>query len=170
VRRGGRLHGVHAKDSRQRARPTRPPRRLKLPVARQRRVAREVAPDAIGQRVDDLALVGRVAQLGFSSSGLEMNAVSTRMLGMSGAFSTAKPACSTRRLCSRPTRPMRCSTSVPTFRLSLICAVVLMSSIARSTCASFTDRTLTPPTWSAAFSRLAIQRAALLLAAPVDSA
>ena len=32
-----------------------------------------------------------------------MNAVSTRMDGMSGAFSTAKDACSTLALCSRPT-------------------------------------------------------------------
>ena len=65
---------------------------------------------------------------------------------------------------------MRASTSLPRRRLSLICAVVLMSSMACSTCGSRTVFTLTPPTWSAAFSLLAIQRAALLLAPLVDSA
>ena len=49
---------------------------------------------------------------------------------MSGAFNTAKPACSTCALCRWPTLPMWPSTSWPIFRLSLICAVVLMSSIA----------------------------------------
>ena len=53
------------------------------------------------------------------------------------------------------------STSLPSLRLSLICAVVLMSSRARITVSSLTA-TLTPPTRSAAFSRFAIQRAAPL--------
>ncbi len=54
--------------------------------------------------------------------------------------------------------------------LSLICAVVLMSSSARITCTSLPALTLTPPTMSAAFSLLAIQRAAVLVAAPSLSA
>ncbi len=57
---------------------------------------------------------------------------------MSGALSTAKPACSTCGLCSRAPMP-RISPSIapPSLRLSLICAVVLMSSRARCTCASW---------------------------------
>ena len=89
---------------------------------------------------------------------------------MSGALSTANPACSTCPLCSLPTRPMRVSTSLPSLMLSLICAVVLMSSMACSTWGSRTLPTLTPPTWSAEFSRSAIQRAAALLAPLVLSA
>ena len=89
---------------------------------------------------------------------------------MSGALSTAKPACSTLRLCSVPTWPMSCNTSRPMRRLSRICAVVLMSARARSTCASLTLARLTPPTPSAAFSLLAIQRAAALVAPFSDKA
>ena len=94
-----------------------------------------------------------------------MKAVSTRIDGTSGAFSTAKPACSTCGLCSRPTLPIWPSTSPPSFMLSLICAVVLMSISARSTVESLALM-LTPPTRSAAFSLSAIQRAVALLAAP----
>ena len=79
---------------------------------------------------------------------------------MSGAFSTAKPACSTLPLCSWPTLPIWPSTSPPSLRLSLICAVVLMSSIARMHGRVLAPATLTPPTRSAAFSLSAIQRAA----------
>lgn len=57
----------------------------------------------------------------------------------------------------------------PSFRLSLIWAVVLMSSNARCTVAS-AALTFRPPTTSAAFSLLAIQRAAALLAPRVLSA
>ena len=88
---------------------------------------------------------------------------------MSGAFSTAKPACSTCCLCSRPTWPMWPSTSRPMRRLSWICAVVLMSSSVRITCASLL-RTLMPPIASAAFSRWAISRAVVLVAPESDSA
>ena len=98
-----------------------------------------------------------------------MKAVSTSTLGMSGAFSTAKPARSTLRLCSRPTPPISRSTASPSTRLSLICAVVLMSSMARCTSESFTPR-LTPPMRSASFSLLASQRAAALEAPRSDSA
>ena len=42
-----------------------------------------------------IVLVGLVVEPGFSSSSFEMKAVSTRIDGMSGAFRTAKPACST---------------------------------------------------------------------------
>ncbi len=137
---------------------------LQLPLPCQRRVLREIALDAGGQRVDQPRLVGRVAQLALLPRGLEMNAVSTRMLGTSGAFSTAKPACSTRRLVQpADLAERRPAPRWPSCRLSLICAVVLMSSIARSTCVSLIAA-LTPPTRSAAFSRCAIQRAAALLA------
>ena len=90
-----------------------------------------------------------------------MNAVSTRIDGTSGAFSTAKPACSTCALCSLPTLPICPSTSPPSFMLSLICAVVLMSSKVRITVCSFA-LIFTPPTRSAAFSLSAIQRACAL--------
>ncbi len=93
-----------------------------------------------------------------------MKAVSTSTLGMSGALSTANPACSTRGLCRRPTLPISPSMAAPSLRLSLICAVVLMSSRARCTCASLA-LTLRPPIRSALFSLSAIQRAALLEAA-----
>ena len=96
-----------------------------------------------------------------SSSGLLMKAVSTSTLGMSGAFSTAKPACSTRGLCRRAMPPISPSSTLPSFRLSLICAVVLMSSRARCTCWSWL-LTFRPPTRSAWFSLLASQRAAVL--------
>ena len=98
-----------------------------------------------------------------------MKAVSTSTLGMSGALRTAKPACSTRGLCSLPTRPTSVSIAPPSLRLSLICAVVLMSSRVRATVASL-DFTLMPPTRSAAFSLFAIQRAVALLAPLVLSA
>ena len=55
-------------------------------------------------------------------------------------------------------------------RLSLIWALVLMSAMARSTCASLTDATPAPPTPSAAFSLLASQRAAALVAPLSDKA
>jgi len=92
-----------------------------------------------------------------------MKAVSTSTLGMSGARSTAKPACSTRGLCSLPTRPISPSMALPRRKLSLIWAVVLMSSRVRCTSRSLA-RTFRPPTRSAAFSLLAIQRAAALVA------
>ncbi len=66
---------------------------------------------------------------------------------MSGAFSTAKLACSTLPLWSLPTLPIWPSTSPPSFRLSLICAVVLMSIRARSTLSSLAWM-LAPPTRS----------------------
>ena len=47
---------------------------------------------------------------------------------MSGALSTAKPACSTRGLCKVLMRSSSRSTAEPNFRLSLICAVVDRSS------------------------------------------
>ena len=80
---------------------------------------------------------------------------------MSGAFSTAKLACSTLPLWSLPTLAIWPRTSPPSLRLSLICAVVLMSIRVRRTVASLAW-TLAPPTRSDAFSRFAIQRAALL--------
>jgi hypothetical protein len=92
-----------------------------------------------------------------------MKAVSTRMLGMSGAFSTAKPACSTR-LVQRAHAADAVQHLAADLEESLICAVVLMSSMARSTWASRTATVLTPPTTSAAFSLLASQRAAALVA------
>ena len=98
-----------------------------------------------------------------------MKAASTSTLGMSGALSTANEACSTRGLCSLPTRPISPSSAPPSFRLSLICAVVLMSSRARWTWASLV-RTFRPPIRSALFSLSAIQRAALLEAPPWLSA
>jgi hypothetical protein len=98
-----------------------------------------------------------------------MKAASTSTLGMSGALSTAKPACSTRGLCSLPTRPISPSMALPSVRLSLICAVVLMSSRARCTSAS-RGATFRPPIRSALFSLSAIQRAALLVAPPWLSA
>ena len=94
-----------------------------------------------------------------------MKAVSTNTLGMSGALSTAKLACSTLGLCRRPTPPISRSMAPPSCRLSLIWAVVLMSSRARLTWASCATM-LTPPIKSALFSWLAIQRAALLVAPP----
>ena len=45
------------------------------------------------------------------------------MLGMSGAFSTAKAACSTEPLCKRLIPPISFKTAFPSFMLFLICAV-----------------------------------------------
>src|SRR5882724_2642541 len=59
----------------------------------------------------------------FSSSGLVRKAVSTRMDGMSGALSTAKPACSTCDLCRSLTPPISPRTALASFRLSLMVAV-----------------------------------------------
>ena len=98
-----------------------------------------------------------------------MKAVSTSTLGMSGALSTAKPARSTRALCRRPTPPISRSMAPPSLRLSLICAVVLMSSRARCTWASFT-LTFTPPIRSALFSLSASHLAAELEAPRSESA
>lgn len=47
---------------------------------------------------------------------------------MSGDFSTMKPACSTRRLCSGVMRPMLLSTFCPTFKLDDSEAVIDKSS------------------------------------------
>ena len=55
----------------------------------------EVALDAGEDRARHLVLVGLVVAAGVPRPDCEMNAVSTRIEGMSGAFSTAKPACST---------------------------------------------------------------------------
>ncbi|MNJ81243.1 hypothetical protein D3C77_799610 [compost metagenome] len=63
-----------------------------------------------------------------ASDGLEMKPVSTRIEGMSGDFSTMKPACSTRRLCSGVMRPMLLSTFCPTLRLEDSEAVIDRSS------------------------------------------
>ena len=92
-----------------------------------------------------------------------MKAVSMRTLGMSGALSTAKPACSTWALCNFPTPPISLITARPKCKLSLICAVVLMSKIALRTFTSLALR-LTPPTASAAFSLFASHRAEALVA------
>ena len=58
--------------------------------------------------------------------------------------------------------PISPSSTRPSLRLSLICAVVLMSSIARCTCWSRCPSRFTPPIRSAWFSLLASQRAAAL--------
>ena len=81
---------------------------------------------------------------------------------MSGAFSTAKPACSTLPYCSLPTLPMRPSTSrrcagCPDHRGGAHVEQVRTTSASRFF-------TLMPPTRSAAFSLSASQRAAVLLA------
>jgi uncharacterized protein GlcG (DUF336 family) len=62
-----------------------PGRGLQLPVARKRRIAREVAPDTRQQRVHQLAAVGRVAQLGLlfrvgDERGLDQDARDVRRL------------------------------------------------------------------------------------------
>ena len=88
---------------------------------------------------------------------------------MSGALSTAKPGLFDAPLCSRPTRPIWPSTSLPSLEAVLICAVVLMSSRARSTAASCPDATFTPPTRSAAFSCQPASGRRALVAAPSDS-
>jgi hypothetical protein len=98
-----------------------------------------------------------------SSSGFEMNAVSMRIDGMSGAFRTANPACSTVALCSGLCVAMPFSTCCPTLRLSLICAVCERSSSVRASTGSRRSR-LTPPMRSAAFSFCASHFAAALVA------
>ena len=60
----------------------------------------------------------------FSSSGLLMKAVSTSTDGTSGERSTAKLACSTLALCSRPIWPSSASTRLASTLLSRICEVV----------------------------------------------
>ena len=65
---------------------------------------------------------------------------------------------------SLPTLPIWPSTSPPSFRLSLICAVVLMSSSVRSTGLVLGVEVRRRRPGRTAFSRLAIQRAALLVA------
>ena len=87
---------------------------------------------------------------------------------MSGAFSTAKLACSTCPLCSLLMPPSSPSTALPTFRLSLIDAVWERSSRVRARWPSLTPR-FTPPIRSAAFSFWASQRAAVLDAPLSDS-
>ncbi|CFP71367.1 Uncharacterised protein [Bordetella pertussis] len=98
-----------------------------------------------------------------------MKAVSTRMDGISGAFSTAKPACSTRFLCSRLIFLISSRKALPTLSESLICAVVDRSSSTLATWRSWLPR-LTPPIRSAAFSLSASQRACVLDAPRSDSA
>jgi hypothetical protein len=65
-----------------------------------------------------------------------MNAVSTRTDGMSGAFRTANPACSTAPLCSVLIAPMLFSRCRPAFRLSLMVAVCDRSSSVRASAGS----------------------------------
>ena len=65
----------------------------------ERRIRGEVTLDPRHHGLRQLVLVRRCSSA--SSCGLLMKAVSTRMDGMSGALSTAKPACSTLFLCSR---------------------------------------------------------------------
>ncbi len=88
---------------------------------------------------------------------------------MSGAFSTAKPACSTEGLCSLFTSPRPESTDLPSFSESLMVAVCERSSSVRARLASFTFR-FTPPMRSDSFSRCASQRAAAEVALLSDSA
>ena len=97
-----------------------------------------------------------------------MKAVSIRMEGISGALSTAKPACSTEPLCRRLMPPISRSTALPSFMLSLICAVVDRSSSTLASCLSWFF-TFTPPIRSAWFSLLASQRAAVEVAPFSDS-
>jgi hypothetical protein len=64
--------------------------------------------------------------------------------------------------------PIWSSTALPTFMLSVICAVVDKSSSTRVTCASFEPR-FAPPIMSAAFSLLASHLACALEAPRSDS-
>ena len=98
-----------------------------------------------------------------------MKAVSTRIEGTSGDFSTAKLACSTRGLCRVFISPSSESTWLPSLRLSLMVAVCERSSRVRARYLSFTSR-FTPPIRSASFSFLASQRAASEVARFSDSA
>src|SRR5438477_393671 len=98
-----------------------------------------------------------------------MNAVSTRMDGMLGAFSTAKPACSTLPLWRKFTPPSSPSTARASLRLSLIWAVRRRSARVISRYRSFRLR-LTPPIRSALFSFIASRWAAGLVAPCSDKA
>ncbi|MCY1430224.1 hypothetical protein D9M71_461660 [compost metagenome] len=106
------------------------------------------------------------------SPGLEMKPVSTRIDGMSGDFSTMKPACSTRRLCSEVMRPTLVSTLWPTSRLEDMVAVIDRSSSTPASMRSLSSR-LTPPSppiRSERFSVSASQRAVSEVAPRSDRA
>jgi hypothetical protein len=78
---------------RQRAEPVAAPAVLVSGEARaRRRIILEVVDDAFDEIIGELVLIAAELRRRFSSSGLEMNAVSTSMDGMSGDLSTAKPA------------------------------------------------------------------------------
>ncbi|MNM98054.1 hypothetical protein D3C81_1105750 [compost metagenome] len=102
----------------------------------------------------------------------EMNPVSTRIDGMSGDFSTMKPACSTRCLCNEVIRPMLPSTFCPTLRLELSVAVIDRSSSTPASMRSLSSRlTLpAPPIRSERFSVSASQRAVSEVAPRSDKA
>ena len=76
---------------------------LHQPGFGQWRILGQVGLDPIEQGLGHLLLVVLIPQA-FLLLGLLMKAVSTRMDGVSGAFKTAKPACSTCCLCRLFTR------------------------------------------------------------------
>ena len=104
-----------------------------------------------------------------SSPGLVMNAVSTKIDGMSGDFSTTKPACSTRALCTRPIFFNSSSTSRPNSSDWLTVSVIDISSSTPANWLSLSSK-LTPPIKSEAFSLFASRLAVSLEAPRCDSA